>query len=165
MKRKDVSARILTGVLAFSMVAATGTPSMAVFAAEESAVEAEQITGEEVKSENETAQEYQYAYAALSWAEYWKNEDVYNAGSTESSAEEDAKGELDKGAFDTVSRATTNHGLHRGSYQCTSEITMKDGTKLKVAYYTGVTAGVLTDGNPFSYNKKDIESYVVTGLK
>ena len=88
MKRKDVSARILTGVLAFSMVAATGTPSMAVFAAEESAVEAEQNTGEEVKSENETAQAYQYAYAALSWAEYWKNEDVYNAGSTESSAEE-----------------------------------------------------------------------------
>lgn len=165
MKRKDVSARILTGVLAFSMVAATGTPSMAVFAAEESAVEAEQNTGEEVKSENETAQEYQYAYAALSWAEYWKNEDVYNAGSTESSAEEDAKGELDKGAFDTVSRATTNHGLHRGSYQCTSEITMKDGTKLKVAYYTGATKGVLTDGNPFSYDKKDIESYVVTGLK
>ena len=165
MKRKDVSARILTGVLAFSMVAATGTPSMAVFAAEESAVEAEQITGEEVKSENETAQEYQYAYAALSWAEYWKNEDVYNAGGTESSAEEDAKGELDKGAFDTVSRATTNHGLHRGSYQCTSEITMKDGTKLKVAYYTGATTGVLTDGNPFSYDKNDIESYVVTGLK
>ena len=33
--------------------------------------------------------------------------------------------ELDKGAFDTVSRATTNHGLHRGSYQCTSEITKK----------------------------------------
>jgi hypothetical protein len=45
VKRKDVSARILTGVLAFSMVAATGTPSMAVFAAEESAVEAEQNTG------------------------------------------------------------------------------------------------------------------------
>ena len=116
MKRKDVSARILTGVLAFSMVAATGTPSMAVFAAEESAVEAEQNTGEEVKSENETAQAYQYAYAALSWAEYWKNEDVYNAGSTESSAEEDAKGELDKGAFDTVSRATTNHGKIFFSY-------------------------------------------------
>ena len=44
MKRKNVSARILTGVLAFSMVAATGTSSMTVFAAEESAVEAEQIT-------------------------------------------------------------------------------------------------------------------------
>lgn len=36
MKRKNVSARILTGVLAFSMVAATGTSSMTVFAAEES---------------------------------------------------------------------------------------------------------------------------------
>ena len=47
MKRKNVSARILTGVLAFSMVAATGTSSMTVFAAEESAVEAEQITGTE----------------------------------------------------------------------------------------------------------------------
>ena len=66
MKRKNVSARILTGVLAFSMVAATGTSSMTVFAAEESAVEAEQITGTEVKSETGETQEYQYAYAALS---------------------------------------------------------------------------------------------------
>ena len=49
MKRKNVSARILTGVLTFSMVAATGTSSMTVFAAEESAVEAEQITGTEEK--------------------------------------------------------------------------------------------------------------------
>ena len=54
------------------------------------------------------------------------------------------------GAFDTVSRATTNHGLHRGSYQCTSEITKKDGTKLKVAYYTGAATGVLTNGETFS---------------
>ena len=73
--------------------------------------------------------------------------------------------ELDKGAFDTVSRATTNHGLHRGSYQCTSEITKKDGTKLKVAYYTGAATGVLTNGETFSYDKNEIESYVVTGLK
>lgn len=73
--------------------------------------------------------------------------------------------ELDMGAFDTVSRATTNHGLHRGSYQCTSEITKKDGTKLKVAYYTGAAAGVLTNGETFSYDKNEIESYVVTGLK
>ena len=73
--------------------------------------------------------------------------------------------ELDMGAFDTVSRATTNHGLHRGSYQCTSEITKKDGTKLKVAYYTGAATGVLTNGETFSYDKHEIESYVVTGLK
>ena len=69
------------------------------------------------------------------------------------------------GAFDTVSRATTNHGLHRGSYQCTSEITKKDGTKLKVTYYTGAATGVLTNGEAFSYDKNEIESYVVTGLK
>ena len=73
--------------------------------------------------------------------------------------------ELDMGAFDTVSRATTNHGLHRGSYQCTSEITKKDGTKLKVPYYTGAATGVLTNGETFSYDKNEIESYVVTGLK
>ena len=73
--------------------------------------------------------------------------------------------ELDMGAFDTVSRATTNHGLHRGSYQCTSEITKKDGTKLKVTYYTGAATGVLTNGETFSYDKNEIESYVVTGLK
>ena len=73
--------------------------------------------------------------------------------------------ELDMGAFDTVSRATTNHGLHRGSYQCTSEITKKDGTKLKVAYYTGAATGVLTNGETFSYDKNEIESYVLTGLK
>lgn len=73
--------------------------------------------------------------------------------------------ELDMGAFDTVSRATTNHGLHRGSYQCTSEITKKDGTKLKVAYYTGAATGVLTNGETFSYDKNEIASYVVTGLK
>ena len=138
---------------------------MTVFAAEESAVEAEQITGTEVKSETGETQEYQYAYAALNWAEYWKNENVYNAGSAESSIEKDARGELDMGAFDTVSRATTNHGLHRGSYQCTSEITKKDGTKLKVAYYTGAATGVLTNGETFSYDKNEIESYVVTGLK
>ena len=72
--------------------------------------------------------------------------------------------ELDMGAFDTVSRATTNHGLHRGSYQCTSEITKKDGTKLKVPYYTGAATGVLTNGETFSYDKNEIESYVVTGL-
>lgn len=109
--------------------------------------------------------EYQYVYAGLSWAEYWANEAVYNAGSSESSEKADAKGELDKGAFDTVSRATTNHGLHRGSYQCTAVITLKDGTTLEVAYYTGQTEGVLTNGEPFSYAKEDIAGYVVTGIK
>lgn len=58
-----------------------------------------------------------YVYASLAWAEYWSSEDVYNAGSTASSEEKDRRGESDLGAFDAVSRATANHGLHRGSFQ------------------------------------------------
>ena len=58
-----------------------------------------------------------YTYAALSYAEYWENEGVYAESNTESSSELDSRGEYDKGGFDAVTRATTNHGLHRGSYQ------------------------------------------------
>ena len=55
--------------------------------------------------------EYSYVYAGLTWQEYWANEGVYNAGDVTTSNEKDTKGEYDKGAFDTVTRATTNHGL------------------------------------------------------
>ena len=70
-----------------------------------------------------------YAYANLSYNEYWANEGVYAAGNDSSSEEADTKGELDKGGFDAVSRATTNHGLHRGSFQQTAviEATTADG--------------------------------------
>ena len=70
-----------------------------------------------------------YAYANLPYNEYWANEGVYAAGNDSSSEEADAKGELDKGGFDAVSRATTNHGLHRGSFQQTAviEATTADG--------------------------------------
>ena len=60
---------------------------------------------------------YSYVYVGLTWAEYWANEGVYQAGNTASSNEKDSRGESDKGAFDVVTRATANHGLHRGSFQ------------------------------------------------
>ena len=60
-------------------------------------------------------------YAGLSWEEYWNAEGVYNASNTQSSDVKDDHGEYDKGGFDTVSRATYNHGLHRGSFQCEAE--------------------------------------------
>ena len=60
------------------------------------------------------APEYKYVYAGLTWAEYWAQEGVQAAGDSRSSSELDNKNEYDKGAFDTVTRATTNHGLHRG---------------------------------------------------
>ena len=68
---------------------------------------------------NAADSDYKYVYASLDWAEYWQNENVYLAsGSTlkSSSEEADARGEYDKGAFDVVTRATKNHGLHRGSF-------------------------------------------------
>ena len=108
---------------------------------------------------------YKYVYAGLTWAQYWASEGVYNAGDTSSSDELDLKKEADKGAFDTVTRATANHGLHRGSFQCNATIFMKDGTTYKVAYYTGATTVVLTNGETVTYDKANIDHYEVYGLK
>ena len=71
--------------------------------------------------------DYTYVYAGLSWEEYWNAEGVYNASNTQSSDVKDDHGEYDKGGFDTVSRATYNHGLHRGSFQCEAVIFDTDG--------------------------------------
>ena len=83
---------------------------------------------------------------------------------------------LDKGAFDAVSRATTNHGLHRGSYQCDTVIYGEDGSEFNVSHWSadGKTL-YLTDGTSVSYSKGTItkadgsqtklKEYKVTGLK
>ena len=75
-----------------------------------------------------------YAYASLSYNEYWANEGVYAAGDTSSSDEADSRGEMDKGAYDVVTRATTNHGLHRGSFQQTAVITAETTDGKTVTY-------------------------------
>jgi hypothetical protein len=90
--------------------------------------------------------EYTYLYAALTWEEYWASENVYEAGNTNSSTELDTKGETDKGAYDVVSRATTNHGLHRGSFQSVAVIYDTDGNTYTVSYWTDSDNAVLTDG-------------------
>ena len=84
-----------------------------------------------------------YAYAGLSYAEYWENEGVYAAGDTSSSTDTDARKESDLGAFDAVTRATTVHGWHRGSYQQDTVINTSDGQKLKIAYWKSGTNVVL----------------------
>ena len=100
------------------------------------------------------AEEYTYVYAGLSWAEYWAAEGVQAAGSTATSDEADSRGEYDKGAFDTVTRATTNHGLHRGSFQCNAVIKAENGKEYNVSYWEadGKTA-VLTDGSKITFAK------------
>lgn len=117
---------------------------------------------------------YVYCYAGLTWAEYWKAEKVYAAGDASSSYKGDTRNELDKGAFDVVTRATANHGLHRGSYQCTAAIEGEKGT-YNVSYWTDKNTAVLTDGSTINFDKGTIttsngntdtmKDYKVYGLK
>lgn len=121
------------------------------------------------------ADEYTYGYAGLTWAEYWAAEGVQAAGSTATGAEADSHGESDTGAFDVVTRATANHGLHRGSYQCMATIYTNEGATFELA--TWATDGgsfTTTDGKTVTWNRGamtcDGESYTmkdyeVTGLK
>lgn len=128
---------------------------------------------------------YKYVYAGLTWSEYWKSEGVYEAENVQSSDEQDSHGEYDKGAFDAVSRATTNHGIHRGSFQCSTTIYDEDGNTYNVSYWQsddkgkGTSSCVLTDGSVINFVKGTItykdeagnektakmKDYVVAGIK
>ena len=127
-------------------------------------------------------EEYTYGYAGLTWAEYWTGENVYNATNTSSSSEVDrdaGKGvyEYDRGGYDVVTRATFNHGLHRGSYQCTDVIKTAEGKDIYPSYYPNSTSFVDVDGNTFSIDGKTktvtaadgtvytMTGHEVTGLK
>ena len=121
--------------------------------------------------------EYTYGYAGLTWAEYWAGEDVQAAGSAASSSELDSHNESDKGAFDVVTRATFNHGLHRGSYQCTDVIKTAEGKDIYPSYYPDSKSFVDVDGNTFSIDGRaktvtaadgtvyTMTGHEVTGLK
>ena len=122
-------------------------------------------------------EEYTYGYAGLTWAEYWAGANVQAAGSAASSSELDSHNEADKGAFDVVTRATFNHGLHRGSYQCTDVIKTAEGKDIYPSYYPDSKSFVDTDGNTFSIDSKaktvtaadgtvyTMTGHEVTGLK
>lgn len=119
--------------------------------------------------------EYSYVYAGLTWQEYWANENVYNAGDITASSEKDTHGEYDKGGFDTVTRATANHGLHRGSYQCMATIDTEEGKHFELAGWSADGKKmILTDGTEVGYAKGKItqnettytlKDYEVTGIK
>lgn len=125
------------------------------------------------------ADEYTYVYAGLTWNEYWENEGVYGAGTDTSNSSKDTHNELDKGAYDAVSRATTNHGLHRGSFQCMAVIETEDGKKYELAGWdeegkqltltNGATATFSkgSDGATIEYKgaTSKVTGYEVTGIK
>lgn len=111
--------------------------------------------------------DYVYCCAALSWAEYWENEGVYlsDAASDDwsvASSEVDTRGEADLGAYDAVTRATSNHGLHRGSYQCTVKVYDTEGNSYN---YTGKGNGESvdvvkgTDGTAITVDGETVGTY------
>ena len=126
---------------------------------------------------------YSYVYAGLSWSQYWSAEDVYKAGDASSSEKLDGHSEYDRGGFDTVTRATFNHGLHRGSYQCMATIYTKGGNQYQLSYWKDGSTPVLTDGTEAKWTGANretgdpasiqvgsgaaefIEHYTVTGIK
>ena len=126
---------------------------------------------------------YSYVYAGLSWSQYWSAEDVYKAGDASSSDKLDGHSEYDRGGFDTVTRATFNHGLHRGSYQCMATIYTKGGNQYQLSYWKDGSTPVLTDGTEAKWTGANretgdpasiqvgsgaaefIEHYTVTGIK
>ena len=147
---------------------------------EEEASGVDEFTAAEDETEafadsDELQGEYQYVYAGLTWAEYWASEGVYAAGDTTSSEELDGHKELDKGAFDTVTRATTNHGLHRGSFQTETTIVAEDGSRYPIATWVDQNTIKLTDGKTVGFKKGtitkadgttvDMDHYEVYGLK
>ena len=124
-----------------------------------------------------------YVYAGLTWGEYWSQESVTAAGNVSGSDEKDSHNESDTGAFDAVTRATTNHGLHRGSYQCMATIYTTEGNEYQLSYWKSSTEPVLADGTvaiwtpadrktgaPASIQvnggaKESLDHYAVTGIK
>lgn len=120
------------------------------------------------------AAEYKYVYAGLTWAQYWAAEGVYAAGDASSSDAKDRRSETDLGAFDAVTRATTNHGLHRGSFQAVAVIEGSKGS-YTVSHWEGRNTVVFTDGKKATYNRgsltfedgttDEMTDYKVTGLK
>ena len=122
--------------------------------------------------------EYTYGYAALTWSEYWANENVYNSTDTSSSDEVDrdtgSVQEHDRGGYDVVTRATMNHGLHRGSFQSVDVIETSEGVEIKPSYYPSKTSFVDADGKTWSIsgssvsdgeNTYTIAGHKVTGIK
>ena len=91
-----------------------------------------------VKAADEQSDEYVYCYAGLTWNEYWASEGIYAAGNDSSSDTLDSHSELDNGGYDAVTRATTNHGLHRGSFQCITTIYTTDGSAYQISNWEQV---------------------------
>lgn len=163
MKLKKFLSLLLSAAMAFTLLTAT---AFAAAPAEEENDFFDFLLGKK----------YTYLYAALTWDEYWANEKVYAAGNAAASAQLDSHEEHDLGAFDAVSRATVNHGLHRGSFQSTAVIYAKDGSSYTVSHWSDDGKTIyLADGTTVGWNRGTItkadgstvqmDHYEVLGIK
>ena len=146
MKPKKMLSLVLSAAMAVSVMA---TPALAAAPVEET-----ENGFFDSLIDTLTGKKYTYLYAALNWSEYWANEGVYAAGNTTSSAQLDSHDEHDMGGYDAVSRATTNHGLHRGSFQQTAVIYGTDGSTYTVSHWSDDGKTFYTpDGTAYGWNK------------
>ncbi len=171
-KSKEFFARALAVALAAAMPLTMGSTS--ALAANQSAVVSTYDATQASQVDLSTG--YTFVYAGLNWNEYWASEGVYASGDATSSDEKDSHSELDKGAFDTVTRATANHGLHRGSYQCIATVYDDNGDKYELAGWTSDGKNmILTDGSQVAFSRGTItktdgttvamDYYEVSGIK
>ena len=177
---KLVGAGLLSAALVVTLSPGLVYASGLTTQAEETSDSATANEGTDASSETD----YTYGYASLSWGDYWANEDVYNSTDVSSSDTVDSNDETDLGGFDTVTRATTNHGLHRGSYQCTAIIHAYQSDdssvtkEFEVSYWPAEGSGayfVDSDGEQITWSKGSItdtdgtsytmDYYEVSGLK
>ena len=116
-----------------------------------------------------------YAYASVPYDEYWQSEGVYLSGSdwtassdvadrTTTNKDGSVTEEHDKGAFDAVSRATSNHGLHRGSFQ-QDVVIHTENKDYHPVYWTDGNNFVDQDGNTYNKTTIGITNYNITGIK
>ena len=118
---------------------------------------------------------YVYGYAGLTWVEYWSAEDIYLSGADlgASSDKLDSHDEHDTGAFDAVTRATINHGVHRASFQSIAILRAVDdasgeSVSFPISCWKDGSTIMLTDGTEVGYatnreTKKAVITYTVNG--
>ena len=168
---KDYAA---TGKRGVKVIKADGTIDFTTAPFQESAVDGKYVltitaTGYS-KTLTVTVPETYYLYASLTYEEYWENEGVYAATNTESSdvadrVDRNGNKEYDKGGFDAVTRATSNHGLHRGSFQ--QDVTIHTADKDYYPLYWTDASNFVDREDGKTYNKNDIgvTGYEITGIK
>ena len=131
----------------------------------------------------ETETSYVYGTARLTWAQFWEGEGVtYGKGLDFDALSEnlDSEGVADLGGYDAVSRATSKHGVHRGSAHYVNLLHAVDGDGKEVSVYlhdltdgdtVGDMFGVgsvfygLPDGSYSLAEQAGATAYTITGVE